>query len=80
MSIAELSLLLKSYILGLSRGVNPITLREVHMANEAKDPVCGMNVDSQHAQFKTEHHGKKVAFCSKECMDKFNKNPKQFQK
>lgn len=50
------------------------------MANESKDPVCGMNVDPNHAQFKTEHHGKKIAFCSKECMEKYNKNPKQFKK
>ena len=50
------------------------------MANETKDPVCGMNVDPNHAQYKTEQNGKKIAFCSKECMDKYNKNPQQFKK
>ena len=50
------------------------------MPNESKDPVCGMNVDPNQTRFKTENHGEKIAFCSKECMEKYNKNPSQFKK
>lgn len=47
---------------------------------QAKDPVCGMSVDASHAQHKTQFNNKDYAFCSKECMDQFKKNPKQFAK
>lgn len=45
-----------------------------------KDPVCGMSVDPSQTNFKTEHHNKKFAFCCKDCMEKFKKNPQQFSK
>lgn len=50
------------------------------MANQNKDPVCGMNVDGDHAQYKADHHGKNYCFCCQQCMDKFKKNPDQFAK
>ncbi len=50
------------------------------MAQESKDPVCGMNVDPKTAQFKSKQEGKDVSFCSKECMEKFKKNPNQYHK
>lgn len=46
----------------------------------AKDPVCGMDVNSNQSQYKTEHQGKQYAFCCKECLDKFKKKPDQFTK
>jgi YHS domain-containing protein len=48
------------------------------MAHQTKDPVCGMNVDSNHIQYKTEYQGKQYAFCCQQCLDKFKKNPEQF--
>jgi YHS domain-containing protein len=48
------------------------------MVAQTKDPVCGMNVDADHAQYKAEHQGKKYAFCCQQCMDRFKKNPNQF--
>ncbi|CDZ80766.1 YHS domain protein [Candidatus Rubidus massiliensis] len=47
------------------------------MANQ-KDPVCGMNVEQN--QHSTQHHGKEYKFCSKECQEKFKKNPEQYSK
>jgi Cu+-exporting ATPase len=50
------------------------------MPNQTKDPVCGMNVNSEQSHYKSEHQGKKYAFCSQQCLDKFKKNPDQFSK
>lgn len=62
----------------LKLGIESLIM-EVRMAlSQIKDPVCGMSVDATHTQFKQEHHGKKYGFCSKECMEKFKKNPSQF--
>jgi YHS domain-containing protein len=41
-----------------------------------KDPICGTMVDSSQSPYKAEHHNKKYAFCSQQCLDKFKKNPK----
>ncbi|MBL7116939.1 MAG: YHS domain-containing protein, partial [Nanoarchaeota archaeon] len=36
-----------------------------------KDPVCGMEVDSDTAKFKAEKDGETFYFCSKHCYDSF---------
>ena len=32
-----------------------------------KDPVCGMNVDENNSQYRSEHNGKQYSFCSEQC-------------
>lgn len=44
----------------------------------AKDPVCGMDVKPEQAAGTSEHEGKTYSFCSTECKQKFDKNPKQY--
>jgi len=48
------------------------------MANQTKDPVCGMSVDTGKSEYKTEYHGKKFAFCCQQCLNKFKQNPSQY--
>ncbi len=43
-----------------------------------KDPVCGMNVDENNAQYQTQYAGQKYSFCSEECKQKFDKQPEQY--
>jgi YHS domain-containing protein len=43
-----------------------------------KDPVCGMNVDENSAQYQTQYGGKKYSFCSPDCKTKFEKQPEQY--
>lgn len=49
------------------------------MAHPSKDPVCGMNVQSEHPQYKADYQGKHYCFCSQQCLEKFKKNPTQFK-
>lgn len=42
-----------------------------------KDPVCGMNV-SETSKFSTTNDKKEYYFCSKNCLDKFERNPSQY--
>ena len=44
------------------------------------DPVCGMQVEQQHAAGMSEHEGSSYYFDSEECMSKFNEHPEQFAK
>ena len=41
------------------------------------DPVCGMEVEES-SEFKSNEGGQTTYFCSKECKDKFEKNPNEF--
>jgi YHS domain-containing protein len=44
----------------------------------AKDPVCGMQVETRHAPAWLEHHGRRVYFCSERCQDHFQKIPDHY--
>jgi len=44
------------------------------------DPVCGMKVDPNKAQFESQYGGKTFNFCSKECKTKFDQQPEQYAK
>jgi P-type Cu+ transporter len=44
----------------------------------AKDPVCGMSVDSATAKHKAEYGGKTFFFCSDRCREKFVADPARF--
>ena len=38
-----------------------------------KDPICGMQVDENTTKFKLDHKGKMHYFCSKDCVEKYEK-------
>ena len=44
----------------------------------ATDPVCGMQVDTQSAQWTAEHDGQTYYFCSKGCMLDFQEDPARY--
>jgi P-type Cu+ transporter len=44
---------------------------------QAKDPVCGMDVNPATARFKTSHSGKEYFFCCAGCQAKFQANPEK---
>src|SRR6266496_2547879 len=46
----------------------------------AKDPVCGMSVDSASAKAKAEHAGKTYYFCCTGCAEKFHAAPEEYLK
>ncbi|MDQ6840654.1 MAG: permease [Actinomycetota bacterium] len=41
----------------------------------AKDPVCGMQIDTRHAPASVIQNGKRVYFCSEGCCDRFDQDP-----
>ncbi|HEY5384272.1 MAG TPA: permease [Acidimicrobiales bacterium] len=45
----------------------------------AKDPVCGMQVETRHAPASTEHGGHRLYFCSEHCQERFEKNPERYR-
>ncbi len=45
-----------------------------------KDPVCGMQVDPGRAAGSSEYNAKTYYFCSTQCKQKFDDDPKQFVK
>jgi Cu+-exporting ATPase len=48
------------------------------MAKQVKDPICGMEVDSEKSSYKFSYKDKEYAFCSEYCLEKFKHNPDQF--
>lgn len=44
----------------------------------AKDPVCGMEVDEQRAEHKTEYKRKVYFFCSAHCKMTFEREPDKY--
>lgn len=44
----------------------------------ATDPVCGMQVDIEHAQWTAEHDGQTYYFCARGCMLDFKDDPDHF--
>jgi Cu+-exporting ATPase len=56
--------------------LNRIFIRETKVMT--KDPVCGMNVDENNSQYKSEHNGKQYSFCSEQCKNKFDQHPEQY--
>jgi len=44
----------------------------------AVDPVCGMQVDTDSAQWTSERDGKTYYFCSKGCMLEFRDDPEKY--
>lgn len=48
------------------------------MAQMVKDPVCGMNIDADQAQWKSEYQGKTYYFCSQQCKQQFDQDPARY--
>jgi YHS domain-containing protein len=44
----------------------------------AKDPVCGMDVDTTTAQWKMDYKGHTYYFCSSGCKRSFEKEPEKY--
>jgi len=49
-----------------------------HDEHSAKDPVCGMLVDPNTAERRSEHAGKTCYFCSSGCRSKFEDDPDEY--
>jgi YHS domain-containing protein len=45
---------------------------------QVKDPVCGMMVDSETTQFKSEYKGQTYYFCTTGCKTAFDKEPEKY--
>lgn len=45
---------------------------------EAKDPICGMSVDTAKARYKTQHEGKWFYFCCSGCKEAFEQQPQKY--
>ena len=43
-----------------------------------KDPVCGMQVNSETARYESEYQGQTHIFCSEDCKRKFDQSPEQY--
>ena len=43
-----------------------------------KDPVCGMEIDSEDTAAQSEFAGRTYYFCATECKEKFDADPHQF--
>ena len=43
-----------------------------------KDPICGMMVNTQTAQYKSTYQGDTYYFCSENCLKQFNAEPKKY--
>jgi P-type Cu+ transporter len=42
------------------------------------DPVCGMEVEPETAEFKTNYKGKEYFFCAESCLDSFKDDPEKY--
>ena len=45
---------------------------------KAKDPVCGMEIESENAFAKREHDGRTFYFCSQDYVSKFDADPHKY--
>ncbi len=43
-----------------------------------KDPVCGMDVETEHAQHTVEYKGKTYYFCGRGCKLDFEEDPEKY--
>ena len=44
----------------------------------ARDPVCGMELDTESAPANSEYNGHTYYFCSEECKEDFEMNPERY--
>lgn len=74
-TVISLSLLLRKY-------TPPIRMSGISLSPEKEkvsaDPVCGMEVEIKNARFMATYENKIYYFCSKGCLDAFEKEPQKF--
>lgn len=46
--------------------------------SKVKDPVCGMDIDPEHAVGTREHAGRTFQFCSNGCIQAFDRDPARY--
>lgn len=51
---------------------------EAQYVPKVVDPVCGMEIDTGTAKFKTVYRGKIYYFCSDRCRSEFERNPELY--
>ena len=44
----------------------------------ATDPVCGMDIDEDEAEARSEYQGRTFYFCSQSCKEQFDSDPESF--
>ena len=44
----------------------------------AKDPICGVEIEEQTAEFKSEYGSQTYYFCSQKCKEQFELRPEQY--
>jgi Cu2+-exporting ATPase len=60
------------------RKYEPKGVEFVDKRRAVRDPVCGMEVEPERAYSKVEYEGHMVYFCSRNCEEKFKRNPKKY--
>jgi Cu+-exporting ATPase len=56
-----------------------VTVQKRHDKGDTmKDPVCGMEVNSESAPYHHDHGGERFYFCSEHCLVKFRENPEKY--
>jgi len=50
------------------------------MINTHRDPICGMQVDENTAEYRSEHKGATYYFCAPGCKKAFDSDPERYQK
>ena len=53
-------------------------MKSTTIPTTAKDPVCGMDIETATAAGRTEHAGQTYYFCATTCKDKFDMHPDQY--
>lgn len=53
-------------------------LKRMRGEKMAKDPVCGMSVNPDSAEYKSEYKNKMYYFCSKHCKMEFDNEPEKY--
>ena len=48
--------------------------------SSVRDPVCGMDINPEHAAATTAYRGEMFYFCRAECQEEFNRNPEGYAK
>ena len=55
-----------------------VASQETGGTKTATDPVCGMSVDTEKAEFRFDYKDTTYYFCSKHCLDKFSRKPEEY--
>src|SRR5213593_220670 len=61
----------------VSAGAEAVSAAPVRV--EAKDPICGMTVDSATAKYRSDFSGRIVFFCCRHCKEMFDQDPERYR-